>query len=164
MSVEGSTFYGRIEGLIDSVGDGSLVGKVEFDQAYAHRQHEELGWKHPHGGRAQYLSTALYQDLYGFMERIADHALQEGGPRLGMIISMERLANDAAGMAPFEIGTLRGSAHPSVEEHDVVVYDRPPVIPRLPDEVLDRLHDMVSDLTQPDVTKPRKRGRGSKLP
>jgi hypothetical protein len=155
------TFYGRIEGLIDSVGDGSLVGKVEFDQAYAHRQHEELGWKHPHGGRAQYLSTALYQNLYGSLERIADHALQEGGPRLGMILAVERIATDAAAMAPIEVGVLRDSAHPSVEEHGIVVYDRPPAVPRLSDEALDRIHDMVSDLTSPDVTKPRGRNRGA---
>jgi hypothetical protein len=164
MAIEESSFYGRIEALLDSVGDGSLVGKVEFDQAYAHRQHEELGWIHPHGGQAQYLSTALFTGLYSFMERIADHTLQEGGPRLGMIVDMEALARESAVLAPVEVGTLRGSAHPSVEENGVVVYDRPPLVPRLSDEELDRIHDIVSDLISPDVVKPQRRVRGFKLP
>jgi hypothetical protein len=143
---------------MDSVGDGMLIGTVAYDQAYAHRQHEETTWKHPRGGQAHYLSIPLWANMHGYLERIADHTLQEGGPRLGMIVSMELLARESASLAPIEIGTLRGSVHPSVEDNGVVVYDRPPDVPRLPDEVLDALHEMVWNITHPPGTPHPEKG------
>jgi hypothetical protein len=151
MSIEGSTFFGRMDMLIDEVGTGELVGTVEYDQAYAHRQHEEVGWKHPHGGMALYLAVPFFSLFPEFMERLAATLLEEGGPVTGMIENVEILARESASLAPYELGVLRGSAHPRVTHHGQMVYDRPPVFPRLPDEVLDQMHDMVSDLTQPDT-------------
>jgi hypothetical protein len=151
------TFAGRMEALIDMIGRGEIVGKVEFDQVYAHRQHEELAWKHPRGGQAQYLTEPLYELMPGMMERMADHALQPGGMWLGMVANMELLAQEASRRAPVEVGTLRGSDHPTVTENGVTTYDRPPVVPRLDDATLDAIHDMVSDIGHPDVGQPRKR-------
>lgn len=35
---------------------------VFFDTPYAARQHEEVGWRHPKGGQAKYLETAVLQE------------------------------------------------------------------------------------------------------
>lgn len=35
---------------------------VYFDTPYAARQHEEVGWRHPKGGQAKYLETAVLQE------------------------------------------------------------------------------------------------------
>lgn len=44
----------------ERLGTGVQV-KVGFGKVYARRQHFELGWRHPRGGQALYLSTALAQ-------------------------------------------------------------------------------------------------------
>lgn len=137
-----STFDERIGVLSAEIGEGIVTGKVEYDQAYAHRQHEELTWKHPHGGQAQYLSSALYENIYTYMEMIAQFTLEDGGPRIGMIGAVESLARESASRVPYSLGTLRNSVHPSVEENGVVVYDRPPQVPRLSDAELDYLHKL----------------------
>jgi hypothetical protein len=150
MSIEGSTFFGRMDMLIKQVGEGEVTGTVEFDQAYAHRQHEEMGWMHPHGGMAQYLAIPFFALYPTFMSFLADHLLEEGGAEAGMIEAVELLARESASLAPYELGVLRGSAHPFVTHDGELVYDRPPIYPRLPDEVLDQMHDMVSDSLHPD--------------
>lgn len=38
---------------------------------YAHRQHEELEWRHPVHGKAKYLEDPINEASQGFMERIA---------------------------------------------------------------------------------------------
>lgn len=38
---------------------------------YAHRQHEELEWRHPKHGKAKYLEDPINEASQGFMERIA---------------------------------------------------------------------------------------------
>lgn len=35
---------------------------VYFDTPYAARQHEEVGWRHPKGGQAKYLETAVLEE------------------------------------------------------------------------------------------------------
>jgi hypothetical protein len=39
--------------------------------AYAHRQHEELEWRHPKHGKAKYLEDPINAAKTGFLERIA---------------------------------------------------------------------------------------------
>lgn len=39
------------------------MGEIVFDAVYAARQHEELSWKHPQGGQAKYLETAIKMHL-----------------------------------------------------------------------------------------------------
>lgn len=36
-----------------------VTATVSFNTVYAARQHEELGWRHPKGGRAKYLEANL---------------------------------------------------------------------------------------------------------
>jgi hypothetical protein len=142
-----STFNGRLDMLLDYIGGpGTLTMRVEFDQVYAHRQHEEIGWKHPRGGQAQYLSAPFYEMYIGFMENLAAHALEDEGLKRAMIENAQALGLKASLLAPMEWGVLKGSAHPTVEEDGVVVYDSPPIFPRLDDATLDQMHRMWADM------------------
>lgn len=127
------SFVERISELIDAVGDGPIQGKVEYDQIYAHYQHEGLDFKHPQGGEAEYLRRPALGNVNSYMHRLAEEAVTEQGSRLteGMIEVTEDLAQESERRAPFEFGALRGSSHPSVESNGEVVYDRPPENPRL---------------------------------
>jgi hypothetical protein len=55
---------------------GEVVAVVSFTEVYAARQHEELDWEHPLGGKAKYLEDpvkrngpALGQALYRELRR-----------------------------------------------------------------------------------------------
>lgn len=48
--------------------------EISFSTVYAARQHEELGWKHPKGGRAKYLEANLVAQAARY-RRIMDLAL-----------------------------------------------------------------------------------------
>lgn len=48
-----------------------LDAVVTFATPYAARQHEETGWRHPKGGRAKYLESALMQDAKRLTDYIA---------------------------------------------------------------------------------------------
>jgi hypothetical protein len=47
---------GHIE---DLSGPGIIAREISFNTPYAARQHEELTWKHPRGGKAKYLEDPL---------------------------------------------------------------------------------------------------------
>ena len=42
--------------------DGGARVAVSYDTPYAARQHEELGWRHPKGGRAKYLEGPAHEE------------------------------------------------------------------------------------------------------
>lgn len=144
-------FLERIDELAEAVGDGHLIGAVEVDQVYAHRQHEELFWKHPEGGQAKYLEQPWLSSAEDTMRHLAKTLLDEGGPAVGMVEAVEAGARAVFDHAPFEFGDLRASGHPSVIDGghvedvdagkvDVIgghtVYDRPPAVHRLSEEEL----------------------------
>lgn len=125
-------------------GGDELAGHVEFDQVYAHYQHEGLELRHPRGGQAKYLESPLFERADQTFQKVADSLLADGG-REGMEDAMEGLADAAEALAPVEFHDLRDSAHPTVTVGEDVVYDRPPVVPRLTEEQLrakDRLRDL----------------------
>jgi hypothetical protein len=154
MSIEDSTFFERMGVLSRQVGGGEVTGVVEYDQAYAHRQHEEMGWIHRRGGMAQYLAIPFYASWPMMMQRLADTLLEDGGVS-GMIENVEILADESSRLAPLELGVLRGSVHPWVERDGVKVFDRPPSYPRLPDEILDQLHEEATAMgIAPDPGEP----------
>jgi hypothetical protein len=130
-----STFNERIDELIARIGVGSVVGTVEVDQVYAHRQHEELDVKHPQGGGAKYLERPLFENAEFFYQHIADELLESGVVR-PMIENVETLAYKASDAAPRLFGHLKDSMHPSVTDDGAVVYDRPPGTPRIPQQAL----------------------------
>lgn len=131
-------FSQRMRELEAAVGDGTLTGELTVDQVYAHIQHEALDFKHPHGGQAKYLEQPLLEGADGFMQRLADNAIQEDGSglRRAMADNMERLSVKVDELAPVEFGDLRLSGHPTVKDGDITTYDRPPVVPRLTEQEL----------------------------
>jgi hypothetical protein len=131
------SFESRIAELSAMVGNGILRGTVTVDQVYAQNQHESLDFRHPHGGQAKYLEEPLFRNMDGYLRKIADGILDDGG-RDAMIRAMDDLAGSGgvATHAPIEHGYLRGSGHPSVTSEDAEIYDRPPLVPRLSEAAL----------------------------
>lgn len=115
-----------------------LEGKVEFDQVYAFNQHEgrwlnfmgRFGPKAMERGHPKFVEQPLLGGSEGFMRTVADHLLEDG-PIAGMIEDVETLADEASAEAPIEFGDLKASAHPTVTADGAIVYDRPPLVPRL---------------------------------
>lgn len=56
--VEEGTLRGSGQANVD-VTPTRVSGEVTFDTVYAARQHEEVTWKHPKGGKAKYLEDNL---------------------------------------------------------------------------------------------------------
>jgi hypothetical protein len=115
--------------LKDLVGLNELVGSVEVDQVFAHNQHEELGYRHLHGGQAKYLEEPFFARVE---EYLANIAVDFPEVNAAMIENMTDLAEQVYQKAPHGFfGVLRGSAHPTVVSDGVLIYDRPPIWPRL---------------------------------
>jgi hypothetical protein len=141
------SFFEGVDELKELVGSGTLTGKVEFDQVYAWNQHEgrwinfmgHLGPKVMTRGSPQFLAGPLMDLSETMLQTIADHVLVDG-PDVGMVQAMEDLAAASAAAAPIEVGVLKGSAHPSVEDDGVVVWDEPPLFERQAEEQLAAEH------------------------
>lgn len=125
------------------VGYGILEAKVEFDQAYAHRQHEDLAFKHPHGGGPQYLRRALYENVDEYMTILTEGVFID--LTTSMMVVSEHLASNAEHNAPQRSGGLSGSAHPSVSDDEVVIFDRPPRVGRRGPEEIERENMALQD-------------------
>lgn len=67
---------GDEDGNIDIVGKASRKAKPEvtvgFSVPYAHRQHEDLEYHHPRGGKAKYLEDPLKQNAKQYVRHIAE--------------------------------------------------------------------------------------------
>lgn len=135
------TFLSRIDELLRRVGDGDLIGSVEYDQAYAKRQHEELDYDHPQGGEAKFLANEVQENHRRYLDDIADRTLRDG-PQEAMEDAVEDLVLGSSKRAPIgppqgsggeqgeEIarlhpGLLRASGHGKVTDDGEVVYDKP---------------------------------------
>ncbi|MDU0864420.1 HK97 gp10 family phage protein [Actinomyces urogenitalis] len=57
------------------------VAAVSYNTPYAVRQHEELGYHHPKGGKAKYLEDALHENSDQIRAVIAEHIRRAGGGR-----------------------------------------------------------------------------------
>jgi hypothetical protein len=129
------TFDARIDELRKMVGSGRITASVRVDQAYAHRQHEELTWRHPRGGEALYLQKPLMENFHSYIEDYARTVLDDGGQE-AMKRSAEHLSDEVEMHAPREFFDLMRSGHPKVEQDERTIYDRPPKVPRLTEEEL----------------------------
>src|SRR5205807_5406674 len=105
-------FSARMDMLAAEVGFGTITAKVEFDQAYAHRQHEDLTLQHHGGGGSKYLERALFDGIPNYMHAIAESVLHD--PKTAMIAVAEGIAERASHNAPHRSGGLTGSDHASV--------------------------------------------------
>ncbi len=58
---------------VPKVAPGSVIqGNVSFNEPYAARQHEELGYRHKEGRQAKYLESPLKEFVQTFCQNIAD--------------------------------------------------------------------------------------------
>jgi len=132
-------FQAHMDELSAKVGAGTLTAQVQFDQVYAHRQHEDLAFKHVIGG-PKFLERALYENIPEYMELVARSVLRDG-PVGGMILVAEDIATKASNNAPKRgVGggnVLANSAHPSVNDDGALVYDRPALAPRLDEKAIE---------------------------
>jgi hypothetical protein len=125
------TFSERIAELRHLVGDGQrLQGSVTCDQIYAHRQHEDLSYRHPRGGQAKFLEKPLFDHYRDYLGDYAKTVLADGG-QPAMKRSMEHLSDEVEVTAPREWGDLLKSGHPKVTLGERTVYDRAPKAARL---------------------------------
>lgn len=125
------SFFERIDELDARVGNGTLHGEVEVDQVYAKYQELRDDLNHPRGGQAHYLGGPFLASVEDNMRKIAKTFLEPGGPTDGMIDLVEATSRSVFEHSPVEWGDLRDSGHPKVTDDGHVVYDRPPVVPRL---------------------------------
>lgn len=123
-------FAARMDELIESVGDGELTGSVVVDQVYAKYQHERMDLRHPNGGQAKYLGGPLMLNARDYVAKLADNVLH-GSLEVAMTQVVEDLSKEVFEKAPRDFWDLRESAHPSVLNDGMPVYDRPPVVHRL---------------------------------
>lgn len=135
-----SDFDARLDELAARVGNGDLTGQLEVNQVYAHYQHEGLDLRHPNGGQAKFLETALHTHTRDYLQHIADHVL-DSGPKDAMVDNVEQLDNDSARLTPKEATVLARSGHPTVIDDGSIVYDRAPEVPRLTEAELEEIHD-----------------------
>ena len=59
-------------GKVDSSRGGDNTVAVLFDSVYAHWIHEHLHFKHPHGGQAKFLETAMIERKDAAVKAMAD--------------------------------------------------------------------------------------------
>jgi hypothetical protein len=129
------TFDERIDVLRKMVGGGTITASCTVDQVYAHRQHEELSWRHPRGGKALYLQQPLMENYHSYLDDYAKTVLDDGG-QAAMRRAAENLSDQVERHAPREFFDLMRSGHPKVEQNGQTIYDRPPKVPRLTREEL----------------------------
>lgn len=133
-------FFARTEALMESVGDGLLVGRTEVNQPYAWNQHEgrfvDLAGRygphairrHPMGGGpppSRFLGNAVEERREEFVRRLADSVL-DGGLIPEMVSIQEDLCLQVHDRAPEFSGRLKDSGAPSVHDAGAPVYARPP--------------------------------------
>lgn len=122
-----------LERLARAVGSGDIVSKVTVDQPYAQRQHEELSWSHPRGGRAKYLEGPLLENYAELMLVIAQHLITNDGTDLeqGMVRVAEKMSGFVEDNAPRLNDLLRYSGQPEVIDNGTVKYTRAPKVARV---------------------------------
>jgi hypothetical protein len=64
--LRGSAFYET------EAKDGGLEATIGFTAPYATRQHEEVGYNHPHGGQAKYLEEPFKQNVGKYTDKIGE--------------------------------------------------------------------------------------------
>lgn len=77
---------GILRGSLFIEGEGTDMVKVGYGGAsapYALRQHEELDWEHPGGGKAKYLQDPFEQELIEWRLGKLDRLLSNARIRLG---------------------------------------------------------------------------------
>jgi hypothetical protein len=130
------SFTSRVDELIQATED-DLTGVLTVDQIYAHYQETGLTFKHPEGGIALALGTALWSKHPDLLHKLAD-AILDGRDAMvnAMTECMEDLNWGYYDLAPREFNDLRASGSPEVLEGEQQVFHRPANVHRLSAEEL----------------------------
>lgn len=122
-----------LERLARAVGSGDIEATVTVNQPYAQRQHEELGWSHPRGGRAKYLEGPLFERYPELMQMAADSLVTAEGSNIqdGMARVAEAMSRFVEDNAPRLDNILRYSGQPEVTDSGTVSYSRAPKATRV---------------------------------
>lgn len=80
--IEEGTLRGSAESRVEAIAGGGAQVVVSFNTPYAARQHEELDWDHPRGGKARYLGDQLKARTPRYLTVIAD-AVRDAVRRAG---------------------------------------------------------------------------------
>lgn len=109
-----------------------LTGSLTVDQIYAHYQETGIDFKHPQGGIALALATALLNKNSEALNKLSD-AILDGREAMqrAMAECMESLNLEYYELAPREFHDLRASGSPEVLDGEEQVYHRPPNVHRL---------------------------------
>lgn len=131
MATIGGSFDERMAYLSDAVGYGILTAECVVDQPYAQIQHENEQYNH-RVGRSHYLGGPLLENAVELVADLAWAAIKSHGSDLEneMVNVAERMSGYVFVNAPKDTTLLSTSAHPSVTDAGVVIYDRPPISPR----------------------------------
>lgn len=54
----------------------AIIGEVSFNTPYALRQHEELDYNHPQGGKAKYLETPFKKSTDKYIKHLGDSVVR----------------------------------------------------------------------------------------
>jgi len=135
------TFLARTEQLLKKHEGGKLRGEVVVDQVYARYQHENLALKHTSGGKAKYLWDPVLEDADETLRQLAVRTLR-GNPDVAMIRATERWSRGVAKQAPIDYNRLKTSSHPRVKKGGRLIYDRPPITPRVSEAQLAKEPDI----------------------
>lgn len=135
------TFGDRIDSLKDEIGPGKITGTAEVNQIYAHYQEVGLDFRHPRGGHALYLETALKDNTDLRMEELGRSVLKKDGTdiREGVKGFMEHVSVGVEAGAPVEFINLKFSTSVTVEDHGGIVFHRDADRPRLTEEEIREL-------------------------
>lgn len=127
-------FEQRIDELMRSVGTGHITAGCKVDQPYAQNQHQTDSFRHTNG-RSHYLGGPLLEHAFELVAEIARSSITPFGSLISrrMIDTAEWMARAVLENAPKDTGQLSMSGNPWVKDNGVLIYDRPPLVPREPD-------------------------------
>lgn len=114
-----------------------LTGSLTVDQVYAHVQEVNVQFKHPQGGIALALQSALLTKNPEILHKLSG-AILDGSEAMNQAMAdgMETLNEAYYELAPREFHDLRASGSPEVLDGAEQVYHRPPNVHRLSEEEL----------------------------
>lgn len=124
------TWAQRLEELERRVGEDVLQGQFIVNQPYAAYQHVHEELRHPRGGGPHFVTAPLLENHRDYLQHVADGVL-DGDAVQHMADAMEDMSDELLVRAPVLHTPLRNSGHPVVRDNGVVMYDRPPIAPRV---------------------------------
>lgn len=144
MPGDSGDFDARMQHLIDSAGVGVLTAEVTVDQVYAKYQELRDDLRIHLEGQHHYLRDSLFEQSDDVMREWADGLVTADGSDIRSATgrNAERVSQGVFERAPLEFGDLKASGHPVAYDNGAVIYNRPPMVPRLSEAELEAKGDV----------------------